>query len=352
LDGDPDPKRIRRSKAIGVIADPNAVLELFARTRTSPPPDVETAIADASDEDPARLRDLLRDQADRGNRDRSAEPDDDARDVAGSGREPDEVGGDDLDRDGLLVAREPTTDPDEAVGDFDPDILTPELTAAMAEWQAAGWTNPDGHPITDTRADDAGVLPEYDRGRLGGQSWAWTRHPDTDPKTDRLFPRVTLVVHMSQATVFGDTRDPCRLEHPGQASVPLTTEQAVDLLGHSRVTVQPVIDLNHMAPVDGYEIRGRLRQAVFLKSAGVCPFPYCDTFSKYAQCDHTINWPRGPSALGNLAPPDPTHHRLKTHGDWLVQQPFPGIYVWKDPHGRFYLVDHTGSRPFPRSEMR
>jgi hypothetical protein len=113
-----------------------------------------------------------------------------------------------------------------------------------------------------------------------------------------------------------------------------------------------VIDLNHMAPVDGYEIRGRLRQAVFLKSAGVCPFPYCDTFSKYAQCDHTINWPRGPSALGNLAPPDPTHHRLKTHGDWLVQQPFPGIYIWKDPHGRFYLVDHTGSRPFPRSGMR
>ena len=38
------------------------------------------------------------------------------------------------------------------------------------------------------------------------------------------------------------------------------------------------------------------------------------------------------------------HHRIKTHGRWQVQQPFPGIYVWRDPHGAFYLVDHTGTR--------
>ena len=38
------------------------------------------------------------------------------------------------------------------------------------------------------------------------------------------------------------------------------------------------------------------------------------------------------------------HHRIKTHGDWQVQQPFPGIYLWRDPHGAFYLVDHTGTR--------
>jgi hypothetical protein len=30
-----------------------------------------------------------------------------------------------------------------------------------------------------------------------------------------------------------------------------------------------------------------------------------------------------------------------------VQQPFPGIYVWRDPHGAFYLVDHTGTRRLP-----
>ena len=41
------------------------------------------------------------------------------------------------------------------------------------------------------------------------------------------------------------------------------------------------------------------------------------------------------------------HHRIKTHGRWQVQQPYPGIYVWRDPHGAFYLVDHTGTRRLP-----
>ncbi len=39
------------------------------------------------------------------------------------------------------------------------------------------------------------------------------------------------------------------------------------------------------------------------------------------------------------------HHRLKTHGGWQVVQPFPGIYLWRDPTGTAtYLVDHTGTR--------
>jgi hypothetical protein len=38
------------------------------------------------------------------------------------------------------------------------------------------------------------------------------------------------------------------------------------------------------------------------------------------------------------------HHRLKTFDRWTVEQPFPGIYLWRDPHGAHYLVDHTGTR--------
>ena len=44
------------------------------------------------------------------------------------------------------------------------------------------------------------------------------------------------------------------------------------------------------------------------------------------------------------------HHRIKTHGHWQVRQPFPGIYVWRDPHGALYLVDHTGTRRLRMSE--
>jgi hypothetical protein len=43
------------------------------------------------------------------------------------------------------------------------------------------------------------------------------------------------------------------------------------------------------------------------------------------------------------------HHRLKTFGRWQVEQPFAGIYLWRDPHGALYLVDHSGTRALGRA---
>jgi len=43
-----------------------------------------------------------------------------------------------------------------------------------------------------------------------------------------------------------------------------------------------------------------------------------------------------------------SHHRIKTFGKWQVRQPFPGVYLWRDPHGATYLVDHTGTRRVDR----
>jgi hypothetical protein len=51
----------------------------------------------------------------------------------------------------------------------------------------------------------------------------------------------------------------------------------------------------------------------------------------------------GQSRVGNYGPMTGHHHRIKTHGNWQVKQPFPGIYLWRDPHGVLYLVDHTGT---------
>ena len=51
-----------------------------------------------------------------------------------------------------------------------------------------------------------------------------------------------------------------------------------------------------------------------------------------------------------------THHRIKTFAHWRAAQPYPGIFVWRDPHGAYYLQDHTGSRrisppPLPRASV-
>ncbi|MGH3505175.1 MAG: hypothetical protein ACRDQA_30430, partial [Nocardioidaceae bacterium] len=32
------------------------------------------------------------------------------------------------------------------------------------------------------------------------------------------------------------------------------------------------------------------------------------------------------------------HHRAKTFTDWAVQSPAPGIWLWRSPGGRTYLV--------------
>jgi hypothetical protein len=65
------------------------------------------------------------------------------------------------------------------------------------------------------------------------------------------------------------------------------------------------------------------------------------------QIDHTDPWKpgiKGQSRLGNYGPMTQRHHNLKTHDGWHVEQSYPGIYLWRDPDGAFYLVDHTGTR--------
>ena len=123
---------------------------------------------------------------------------------------------------------------------------------------------------------------------------------------------------------------------------------------HANVTVKPVLDLAGQAPVDCYEIPERHRRAVHLMTPADT-FPYSTSLDP-TQIDHTEPFVHGHEAtgagqsrIGNYGPMSTPHHRLKTHGRWKVKQPFPGIYLWRDPHGALYLVDHTGTRTLTRA---
>lgn len=168
---------------------------------------------------------------------------------------------------------------------------------------------------------------------------------DTLDTTD-LLPRVTLYVH----TYAGD-------DAPGVARVeghgPVTEAWVRRVLGpRARFTIRPVLDLAGQAPVDSYEIPDRHRQAVHLMTpADIFPFANCTT--RDMEIDHTIPFDAGGvSGVGNYGPMTTFHHRIKTFAGWQVQQPFPGIYVWRDPYGRFSVVDHTGTHLLPRSRVR
>ena len=158
-------------------------------------------------------------------------------------------------------------------------------------------------------------------------------------------PPATLYVHLSQDAFTRDGSGVARFEGAG----PITIEQAQRWLGHCQVSVKPVIDLADQAPVDGYEIPDRLREAVLLRNP-VDVFPYATNTGRRRQIDHTIPYrppddggPPGQTGMPNLGPMTRFHHRIKTHGRWQVRQPFDGVYVWRSPRGRHYLVDHTGT---------
>ncbi len=162
----------------------------------------------------------------------------------------------------------------------------------------------------------------------------------------KLLPAVQLVVHMYAATPTVPSTGIARVEGVGPV-----TEQFVKtrLSPQARVTVRPVLDLEGLAPVDAYEIPDAHRRAVeIITPADV--FPYAPNTRPGKQIDHTEPYQpgappgTGQSRIGNYGPMTGFHHRIKTHGHWQVKQPYPGLYLWRDPHGALYLVDHTGTR--------
>jgi hypothetical protein len=165
--------------------------------------------------------------------------------------------------------------------------------------------------------------------------------PDTDLQD--LLPTVQLYLHTYPGI---DSDGIARLEGHG----PVTEAWITRVLGpKARFKITPVLDLAGQAPVDAYEIPDRHRQAVHLMTPADT-FPHSSSLSRTMQVDHTISYDQGGvSGVGNYGPMTTLHHRIKTHGGFDVKQPFPGIYLWRDPHGGFILVDHTGTRRLPGS---
>ena len=101
--------------------------------------------------------------------------------------------------------------------------------------------------------------------------------PVPGPSVD-VRPPATLYIHVSEDSFSRDAAGVARFEGIG----PVALDQAKKWLGHCQVTVKPVIDLAGQAPVDGYEIPDRLREALHLRSP-VDVFPYATNPSRAKQ---------------------------------------------------------------------
>jgi hypothetical protein len=164
----------------------------------------------------------------------------------------------------------------------------------------------------------------------------------------QLVPSLTMNLHLSVEDLTSGSGGVVRWEGEG----PITHQFVHDYLRPlHRYVIQPVLDLANQAPVDAYEIPDRHRKAVRLITPADI-FPYSSNLSADLDCDHTLAYVHArtsalekhcASRLGNYGPLGRYHHRIKTHGRWVVRQPFTGVYLWRDPHGQIYLSDCTGT---------
>ncbi|HEX2177725.1 MAG TPA: DUF222 domain-containing protein [Nocardioidaceae bacterium] len=216
--------------------------------------------------------------------------------------------------------------------------------------------------VDDADHDETGAASDGDAGASAAFCRPFRPHeigPDSrygcgfDPKT--LLPTVTVYLHLYARTDTGEVGPVARWEGEG----PITARYVRDVLGPAcRFAIKPVIDLAGLAPVDGYEIPDRHREAVHLRTPADI-YPWASNTSRRQQLDHTQPYvrpdhggPPGQTGLHNLGPMTPFHHRIKTFAPMQLKQPFPGIYLWRDRRGHCYLVDHTGTRRLGRTDPR
>lgn len=167
---------------------------------------------------------------------------------------------------------------------------------------------------------------------------------------DRLAPPAELVVHVA-AESLERGHGPCRVAELG----PTLLATVKDWLGHRRVRVRPVIDLNNVPPpVDCYEIPQRHRRHVQLRHPGSV-FPW-STATRSLDLDHHRRYrpimnggPPGQTSVEALIPLARLEHRLVTHGGWRRRQPEPGTMIFRSPHGYVYLTNHHGTHDLGNS---
>jgi len=206
------------------------------------------------------------------------------------------------------------------------DTTLDQLAAALA---AQG----DDDSLDIRRATALGALadPEYALSLLQG-------HPIAKP-----FGHATVVLHLSEQSLRDGTLVG-RVEGHG----PLNREAWHEVLGHDRVTIRPVVDLNAIPPVDAYEIPEAIRTAVCYRTP-VDGFPYGTHPSKGLDLDHTVAYdhsrgrPRGQTRIDNLAPLTRKTHRAKTAGGWKLTQYEGGWLEWTSPAGYHYAVGPYGT---------
>jgi Domain of unknown function (DUF222) len=91
----------------------------------------------------------------------------------------------------------------------------------------------------------------------------------------------------------------------------------------------------------GYHPSRKLAHLIRARSA-TCTAPGCRRPAARCDLDHTVPWDQGGITCEcDLAPLCRHHHRCKQAEGWQLEQPEPGVLIWRTPSGRSYTTTPT-----------
>jgi hypothetical protein len=112
------------------------------------------------------------------------------------------------------------------------------------------------------------------------------------------------------------------------------------------VTIRPLAAgvCSHERESAGYRPSPSLRHLLEIRQR-TCSFPSCRRAAVRCDIDHSLPYAKGGRTCEcGCAPLCRRHHQVKQTRGWSLEQPEPGVLVWRLPHGRTYVAEPD---PYP-----
>ncbi len=186
-------------------------------------------------------------------------------------------------------------------------------------------TTYQGRSDAPGEAEGYGILDGDDARDLAA---AAARHPRTRWCVTALNPDGTAAAHACL---------------PGRHSPPTTGPPGTGPPGILATPLTPVArgPCDHAHAETGYRPSRKLQHLIRARSAR-CTAPGCGRPAARCDLDHTVPWDQGGLTCEcGLAPLCRHHHKCKQAQGWHLEQPEPGVLVWRTPSGRTYATAPT-----------
>ena len=151
--------------------------------------------------------------------------------------------------------------------------------------------------------------------------------------------RATVLVTVPVLTLLGSSDESATLEGYG----PIDAETARRLAAHApsfiRILTHPETGAVLSVGRRRYAVPRDLRTWLLVRDK-TCRFPGCSRAARFCEVDHTDDWQfGGETRYDNLAYLCKSHHNLKHHTGWTVEQIGDGVLEWTSPLGKKYVVE-------------